>query len=101
VNDIDPPEAATASPDGDEVLRLWIADGGSHVSLLYGVFGEDEPKVWGMLLADAAAHVVNAARAAQPDVSVEALFAQVEQGFRERLAHNPTVAGTFAGGRLQ
>jgi hypothetical protein len=101
VNPLDPPEAAVASPDGDEVLRLWIADGGSHVSLLYGVFGEDEPKVWGMLLADAAAHIAQAARAHDPSVSPEAVFAQIEQGFRERLAHNPTLSGGFAGGALQ
>ena len=90
------PQSALLAKDGDEVLRLWIAGGDSHITINFGVFGEDELRVWGMLLADAAAHIVRAASMQQDESAAEG-FALLEAGFRERLQHNPTLTGAFDG----
>src|SRR5262249_4763957 len=52
------PETASEDPNAFEVLRVWVAKGGQHVSLLTGVW--KDPAAWGIMLADLAGHVVNA-----------------------------------------
>ncbi len=52
------PGAAKAGKQSIEVLRVWLVDGVSNVSLLPMIF--DDPAVWGILLADAAQQVVHA-----------------------------------------
>ena len=100
MKELEPPASAITAPDGDEICRLWIAKGDSHVALNYGMFGDDELRVWGMLLADVAAHVVRAGQM-KADVNTAEAFALLEAGFRERLAHNPTLTGSFAGAGFQ
>lgn len=51
------PEAVQRDPDAREVLRVWIAEGGQHVSLQSTW---DDPGAWGLALADLAGHVANA-----------------------------------------
>ena len=95
MKELTPPASAVDSEDGDEICRVWIADGDSHVALNYGIFGDDELRVWGMVLADVVAHVVRAGMMRSDAIATEA-FAMLEAGFRERLQHNPTVTGSFA-----
>jgi hypothetical protein len=51
------PDAAKHDPKSFELLRVWIAEEGQHVSLRCGVW--DDPAAWGLLLADLARHIVN------------------------------------------
>lgn len=57
------PSAALKDEKSVEMLRLWLADGGLHCSILAGSYvgsGIAEETAWGMMLADAARHVGNA-----------------------------------------
>ena len=40
--------------DSAEILRVWIVNGGMHVSLQQGF---DDPRIWGIALVDMARHV--------------------------------------------
>ena len=51
------PDAANNDPKSFELIRIWIADKGQHVSLRT-VW--NDPAAWGMMLADLARHVANA-----------------------------------------
>ena len=51
------PEAAQQDVDSFELLRVWVANGGQHVSLRTGVW--TDPAAWGLMLADLARHVAN------------------------------------------
>jgi hypothetical protein len=52
------PPIAKADPNAMEVVRVWVAKGGQHVSL--NPFTWSDPEVWGMVLADLAGHLANA-----------------------------------------
>jgi hypothetical protein len=52
------PPIAKADPNAVEVVRVWVAKGGQHVSL--NPFVWNDPEVWGMVLADLAGHLANA-----------------------------------------
>ncbi len=52
------PAAARRDANSIEVLRVWIAGEGLHVSLLAGAW--EDPETWGILLADLARHIANA-----------------------------------------
>ena len=58
MNSLDPPEtiSGTSDPAAREVLRLWIADGELHLSMLVNT----DPLAWGRLLADVISHAANA-----------------------------------------
>lgn len=51
------PDAAKTDPRSFELLRVWIANKGQHVSLRVGVWRD--PAAWGIMLADLAKHIVN------------------------------------------
>jgi uncharacterized protein DUF5076 len=51
------PNAATKDANSLELVRVWVANKGQHVSLRTGVW--DDPAAWGILLADLARHVAN------------------------------------------
>jgi hypothetical protein len=55
---LDVPNAARLDHSSFEVLRVWIAEGGQHVTLRIGDW--DDPAAWGIMLADVARHVANA-----------------------------------------
>lgn len=40
-----------------EILRVWIANKGQHVSLRAGIW--EDPASWGIMLADLARHIAN------------------------------------------
>ncbi|HEY4283471.1 MAG TPA: DUF5076 domain-containing protein [Chthoniobacterales bacterium] len=52
------PTAATRDPQSFEIIRVWIAEKGQHVSLRSKVW--EDPAAWGLMLADLARHIVNA-----------------------------------------
>jgi hypothetical protein len=51
------PDAAKEDPKSFELLRVWVANKGQHVSLRTGVWSD--PAAWGIMLADLARHVAN------------------------------------------
>lgn len=52
------PPAAEADPKAIEVVRVWAAQGGQHVSI--NPFVWKNPQAWGIMLADLARHLANA-----------------------------------------
>jgi hypothetical protein len=60
------PEAARRDASSFEILRVWIADQGQHVSLQVGVW--KDPAAWGIMLADLAHHV---AKSYQEDTGLD------------------------------
>jgi len=52
------PPAAEEDPKAMEVIRVWVAKGGQHVSLNPLIW--KDPQAWGIVLADLAGHVANA-----------------------------------------
>lgn len=51
------PDVAKEDPNSFEIVRVWIARNGQHVSLRTEVW--DDPAAWGVMLADLAKHVAN------------------------------------------
>jgi hypothetical protein len=51
------PEAAVKDSKSFEILRVWIANKGQHVSLRVGLWSD--PAAWGIMLSDLARHVAN------------------------------------------
>lgn len=91
------PPAALRDPDSWEVLRVWIAEQGLHVSLKVGCFGDVETQAWGTLLADAARHVADALSGAdQGAEDREVILAQIAEVFLAEM-EEPTSAtrGSF------
>lgn len=56
--ELDIPPTAKNDPNGQEVLRLWIAHGSQHVCLKHHIC--EDPGAWGLILVDIARHVANA-----------------------------------------
>lgn len=57
------PPAALRDNDTIHMLGSWIAEGGLHCSLNVGFFkahGHDEPRAWGIMLADVIRHLADA-----------------------------------------
>jgi Domain of unknown function (DUF5076) len=55
---LDIPPIAQRDRNALEVARVWIAEGGQHVSLRADAW--KDPAAWGILLVDLAKHVANA-----------------------------------------
>jgi hypothetical protein len=65
------PDEAVGDPQSFEILRVWIANEGQHVSLRSCVW--DDPFAYGILLADLARHVANAyhqGRGLEPEIAL-------------------------------
>jgi hypothetical protein len=57
-NELSIPPIAKSDPDAIEVVRVWVAKGGQHVSL--NPLAWEDPQAWGIVLADLAGHIANA-----------------------------------------
>ncbi|HET9284789.1 MAG TPA: DUF5076 domain-containing protein [Candidatus Angelobacter sp.] len=57
-NELLVPPIAESDPNAIEVVRVWVAKGGQHVSLNPLVWKDSQ--AWGIVLADLAGHVANA-----------------------------------------
>ena len=66
---LDPPPASTRDAASFELLRVWIAEQGQHVSLRSGMW--EDPFAWGIVLADLARHIVHAESLARKDLDRE------------------------------
>jgi len=56
-NQLQIPAVAEGDSESFELLRVWIAHQGQHVSLRTDVW--DDPAAWGIMLSDLARHVAN------------------------------------------
>ena len=82
------PGSAQSDPKAFEVLRVWIAHGGQHVSIRPDIW--DDVGTWGIMLADLAGHVANAYQQQKGLDRVEALKrikALLDADCRFRLIH--------------
>ena len=80
---LDPPPAATKDKAAFELLRVWVAEQGQHVSLRSGAW--EDPFAWGIVLADLARHIVNAESLHRKDIDEEAFLARMLEGFNAEI----------------
>jgi hypothetical protein len=84
---LDPPPAAARDAAAFELLRVWIAEQGQHVSLRSGVW--EDPFAWGIVLADLARHILNAESLSRRDLDKEAFLSRMIEGFQAEI-ESPT-----------
>jgi hypothetical protein len=100
MKELELPSDVLEAEDAVELVRFWAVNGDDVVQLYVGAMGDDEPKMWGSILADIANHAILALGQNDPSLSPENVRAQIEQGFRERLEQRIGVSGQI-GGRSQ
>lgn len=84
---LEPPPAASRDKASFELLRVWIAEQGQHVSLRAGVW--EDSFAWGIVLADLARHIVNAESLQRTNFDREAFFDRMLEGFNAEI-ESPT-----------
>jgi hypothetical protein len=84
---LDPPPAAVRDKASFELLRVWVAEQGQHVSLRPGTW--DDPFAWGIVLADLARHIVNAEAMHRKNFDEDAFLERMLEGFRAEI-ESPT-----------
>jgi hypothetical protein len=84
---LDVPPAAQRDKASFEVMRVWIAEQGQHVSIQSGAW--DDPFAWGIVLADLARHIALAHRMQNPKIDPEAFLERLLEGFQAEI-DNPT-----------
>lgn len=84
---LEPPPAATRDAASFELLRVWIAEQGQHVSLRSGVW--EDPFAWGIVLADLARHIVHAESLTRKDLDQDAFFKRMLEGFEAEIESRP------------
>jgi hypothetical protein len=80
---LDPPPAASRDKASFELLRVWVAEQGQHVSLRAGTW--EDPFAWGIVLADLARHIVNAEALNNSDLDEEAFLTRMIEGFQAEI----------------
>jgi Domain of unknown function (DUF5076) len=81
------PEVAQRDKASFEVLRVWIAEQGQHVSIRSGAW--EDPFAWGIVLADLARHIALAHELQNEAVDPEAFLNRLLEGFQAEI-DNPT-----------
>src|SRR3954453_23272314 len=84
---LDLPPAASRDKASFEVLRVWIAEQGQHVSIRPGPW--EDPFAWGIVLADLARHIAHAHGLQHPHTDEEAFVERLLGGFHAEI-ENPT-----------
>jgi hypothetical protein len=84
---LDIPPAAQRDKASFEVLRVWIAEQGQHVSLRSGAW--EDPFAWGIVLADLARHIANAHQLQNKSVDPDKFLDRLLEGFEAEI-DNPT-----------
>jgi hypothetical protein len=84
---LDIPPAAARDKASFEVLRVWIAEQGQHVSIRSGAW--EDPFAWGIVLADLARHIALAQQLQHPETDVDAFVERLLEGFHAEI-ENPT-----------
>ena len=65
IRSLSTPMEIDGDPDATEMIRVWLAHGDIHLTLLLGMWADaedselDECEAWGNLLADVALHVAH------------------------------------------
>jgi hypothetical protein len=73
------PPVAERDKASFEVLRVWIAEQGQHVSIRSGAW--DDPFAWGIVLADLARHIALAHEMQDEKINKEAFLERLLEGF--------------------
>ena len=73
------PPVAQRDKASFEVLRVWIAEQGQHVSIRSGAW--DDPFAWGIVLADLARHIALAHEIQDDKIEKEAFLERLLEGF--------------------
>ena len=81
------PEQAQRDKASFEVLRVWIAEQGQHVSIRSGAW--EDPFAWGIVLADLARHIVNAESMHRKGLDKDAFLERIIEGFHAEI-ESPT-----------
>jgi hypothetical protein len=84
---LDPPPAAQRDHAAFELLRVWVAEQGQHVSLRSGTW--EDPFAWGIVLADLARHIVLAEAIQKKDLDQAAFLERLLEGFHAEI-ESPT-----------
>ena len=84
---LDVPAAAQRDKASFEVMRVWIAEKGQHVSIQSGAW--EDPFAWGIVLADLARHIALAHQMQNPKVDSERFLERLLEGFQAEI-DNPT-----------
>ena len=82
-----PPPAVSRDKAAFELLRVWVAEQGQHVSLRSGAW--EDPFAWGIVLADLARHIVNAEAIHKKSLDKDAFFERMLEGFHAEI-ESPT-----------
>ena len=81
------PPVAQRDKASFEVMRVWIAEQGQHVSIRSGAW--EDPFAWGIVLADLARHIALAHQLQNEDTDTDAFLARLLEGFQAEI-DNPT-----------
>ncbi len=81
------PPVAQRDKASFEVLRVWIAEQGQHVSIRSGAW--EDPFAWGIVLADLARHIALAHEMQDKNVDKDAILERLLEGFSAEI-DNPT-----------
>jgi hypothetical protein len=81
------PPAAQRDKASFEVLRVWIAEQGQHVSIQSGAW--EDPFAWGIVLADLARHIALAHKLQHEETDEDAFMSRLLEGFQAEI-DNPT-----------
>ncbi len=80
---LDVPPIAQRDKASFELIRVWIAEQGQHVSLRSGVW--EDPAYWGVMLADLAKHIVKAHTLEDETLDGEDFLERLRQGFETEM----------------
>jgi hypothetical protein len=81
------PPVAQRDKASFEVMRVWIAEQGQHVSIRSGAW--EDPFAWGIVLADLARHIALAHELQGEGVDKEAFLHRLLEGFNAEI-ESPT-----------
>ena len=84
---LDIPAAAQRDKASFEVMRVFIAEQGQHVSIQSGAW--EDPFAWGIVLADLARHIALAHQMQSSKIDPEAFLERLLEGFQAEI-DNPT-----------
>jgi hypothetical protein len=77
------PPAAQRDKASFEVMRVWIAEKGQHVSIQAGAW--EDPFAWGIVLADLARHIAHADQIQNKNTDPEVFLARLLEGFQAEI----------------
>ena len=77
------PPAAQHDQASFEVLRVWVADRGQHISIRSDAW--EDASAWGILLADLARHIALAQQLQDKEVNPDRYLTRILEGFRAEI----------------